>query len=295
MSEETETSAFKAAYLRAEALSDAERPKPERKKPSKTAPVAPNLKFDTTVQYRRENSAEVSEQLADQIEAQGGRLTVRRPTIHVEPFQVRAEIFAEEEQKRALIGRLRTQAVKAGRSWSKWINGGRSSGWRHIDPTLTNSWADLMAATGEYELETRLTVIEQFAGGMELSLDDINIYAYPTKFGNDRNRVDYVERMIAQVGKMDQLTVSRILHKGTNREGLPVRGTRTGGFLCISFEHLSGYSGKPQLLEQFRGFMMSEREEAETEKPFTARVGSAIIAAWIGHEDVRTDFQRRQV
>ncbi len=294
MTQESDLRPLEAAYL--QALAAEERPKLQRKKPDKKKAVpVPNLRLDTSVQFRRENSAEVAEQLAAQIEAEGVTVTVRRHTVHVEPSGARAEILAQEEQKRALVGRLRNQAVRMGRSWSRWINDGRTGGWRHIDPTLTNSWADLMAATGEHEIDTRLAIIENFADGMGLSLDDVNIYANPTRFDNNRNKVDYVQRITAQVDQMDQLTAAHLFEKGRTRAGLAVRGTGTGGFLCVSFEHLSGYYGKRQLLEQFRGFMMDKYEDIGVEKPFTARIGSIVISDWIGQKDVQAYFQRRHV
>lgn len=293
MSQEFDNSAFENAYL--QALAASERPKSEHRKPrDKKSKPAPNFRFDTVTQFRRENSDEMAEQIAAQIAAETGRIIVRRPTIHIEPASVRAEDQALELERKALIGRLKNRAVRMGRSWSGWINDGRTSGWRHLDPALTNAWADLMVATAEHPLDTRLAIIENFVEGMKLNLDETNIYANPTKFDNDRNRVDYAERVTARVDEMSQLAASTLFRKGTSRIGLAIRGIRTGGFLCLSFEHLSGYQDNTEQFKEFRGFMMTKYKEIGFEKPFTARIGRTIISDWIGRDDVRAYFQRPQ-
>ena len=148
MNQDREPSSVEAAYL--QALVDAERGKPKRRKVDRDkSNTVPNLRHGTIADFKRQNSDEVAAQLATQIK--GGAM-VRRKTVHLEPVAVRVQ----DEEARALAGRLRTQAQRIGRSWSRWINDSRVSGWRNVDQTMANSWVELMIQTGGLELDPRI-------------------------------------------------------------------------------------------------------------------------------------------
>ncbi len=275
-----ELNPLEAAYLAAQAKEEAADIKPQRERVKKVFTPGPNFKVSV-------------EEITEQIAAATEDAVARRRTVHIEPAKVSAPT-AEEIEKGRVEALLRGQASRIGRAWSNWVNNGRASGWKKIDPETSKAFTYLMIGTVEQDLKARQQVVESFAEGLKLEMDQRDIIADPNKRSNV-NRVDFVLDTVYRSPDINKMDILAAAQRSFQSGSLVARGVTAGGFLCASFEALAGYSGKRTQSNEFSDFIKRGHAEIGAEKPFNGTLGALLIAKWLGRDEVKAYFQKRQV